>query len=132
MEKQEAMIRYQKGNQKHQAFFFKHDFQSAYQHAMKFVERNQSKFAMDVYTLNSSSFGPKWRHEQHYPKIETEPKITLLIASLFEHRDGFTPDELVKTLDKNGLTTRDADQLIAVLLSQGYIEMQKDGTYIVA
>lgn len=69
MPKQEAKIEYIRENVKEEVFFFKHDFQSAFQHAQVFVERNKGKFVMKVFVLNENyigdnlRLGPKWRLE---------------------------------------------------------------------
>lgn len=56
MQKQEVKIEYNK----EKVFFFAHSFKSAYEHANDFVERNQGKFEMKLFLLNSSNFGEKW------------------------------------------------------------------------
>ena len=42
-------------------FFFAHNLKTAMWHANEYMERNKGKFPMRIYTLNTSSFGAKWR-----------------------------------------------------------------------
>ena len=44
-----------------EVFFFDHSLKTAYQHMMEYVKRNKDKVDMELFAVNNTDIGPKWK-----------------------------------------------------------------------